>query len=196
MNGTGGYLESHAQWGIGIEGGGDTKVTQNTITGCTTGIQNTGFDGCTIESNTISTMVDCGIFLQTGSSYNNIVNNNVSTTTGDTKHCIYLEGTLNNLHGNFISGATGNGLQVNGNNNTIINNHVFSNTVQGINLNCNGSFVSSNDIYGNTGGLCIEANSWTNIIKGNNLRNNGWAEIYDLGNSTIKIDNIANYVPL
>jgi len=200
MNGTSGYNNAH--WGIGVEGGSNDLITQNTIQNCGTGIWNSGFNNCTISNNVITgggrTTPQYGINLEAGSEYNSVTDNHVTgmycnSTTYNGGIGIRLEGaTFNFISGNILSqcGSIGIYLDSTSNNNTVSLNtasdqlagNYFGSAYTGIGIDIAGSknYISQNQAFDDRSGaartqnygIAMESGALNNILIGNNVYNN------------------------
>jgi parallel beta-helix repeat protein len=180
MNGTTGSVNS--QWGIGIEGGYNDIITQNTIQDCGSGIVMAswggGWSNCTISSNHITNSATYtpthgaqGILLQSGSRYNSITDNYVAGIYGYSP--LYHGGigvdlensTYNSISGNTVSNCIGLGIYLDNlsNNNTVILNTVSdtqaanywktSHNATGIDVVGSSNYIRQNQAFDNRSGV-------------------------------------------
>jgi parallel beta-helix repeat protein len=170
MNGTTGG-GGNAEWGIGVEGGSNATITQNTVQNCSIGIEDSGLNYCVISKNLVTGTSQArpqyGILLSNvygtgGCEYNSVTDNNVTgmycnTVTYLGGVGIFLQGAaFNSVVGNYVSqcGSGGIYLDATANNNTVTQNTVFdqlSGTYYSMAIGCSGIEIggSSNNISQN-----------------------------------------------
>ena len=204
LNGTTG-TGGNVNWGIGIEGGSNAIITQNTIQNCSTGIYNNGFNNCTISNNLIiggnRTTAQNGIRLHVGAEYNSVIYNSVIGMIYNLNkgNGIDLMGaSFNLISGNTVSQCGYDGIFVDesSNSNAISLNIVsdnnfgrsrYSGNGGGIDIYGNNNYISQNQAFDDRPevyvsqryGIHMESGAYNNVLKDNNAYNNWEANIYD-----------------
>ena len=140
-----------SQWAIGVEGGSGQKIINNIVARAVDGIFNAGFNNCTISGNTIDTISDYSLMLNSGSTSNIVDSNIITTTTAAGSVGISLVGAKQNLiTKNVISKCVTSGIQTDAasTNNTISLNNILQLTSSsyGLNLAGNNTWVQGNTI--------------------------------------------------
>jgi parallel beta-helix repeat protein len=200
MNGTSGA--NNAQWGIGVEGGGNNTITGNTIVNCNTGIAITNSgnsvlgscDSNTISLNNISSTYLSGMYLF---SSNNIIKNNQITQWDDAsiyKSAICINGNGNQIIENTLTSTFIYVFGINietGNENLIIANVINSPSTAGhlgimVNSNCFRNIVEQNRLIGfKNVGVLVSSGAISTIIENNNLTLCTGTKINNLGTTTV-----------
>lgn len=178
LNGTTGG-GGNAEWGIAVEGGCNSTITQNTIQNCSIGIEDSGLNNCIISNNLVvgasQNRPQYGIVLSNGygtggCEYNSVTDNNVTGMYCNTTSYlggigIYLEGvTFSSIGGNYVSQCGSGGIFLDGtsNYNTVTQNTVFDQLAgqyyamaigkSGIEIAGSGNYISQNQAFDDRSG--------------------------------------------
>jgi parallel beta-helix repeat protein len=232
LNGTTGG-GGNAEWGIGIEGGSGDVITQNTIQNCTVGINNSGFNNCTISQNSITGLgitggqygsrPQYGIVLA-GCDYNSVTGNLITGISCDTAAWtggygvfLFSGSCFNQITNNTVSqcGSNGIALDATSQKNTLSLNECCDTSVGygeyvnqyggcGIQIAGSGNYISQNRVFDDRSGaavtqqygICMDSGAYNNVLINNQVYNNLKAQIYDTNVPENTMINNTGYNPV